>query len=167
MQLHTLDKAYLVNEIQLGDKLNRAVESGRRADFALMMSLLSSNLCEKSPLQHPDTTHPTSLRETLGVAPEAELTASEISYSRSAAQSHSFHSGGMPDTRLLQHLAPTSLAQLPQHTCQLPEDLYHNLSGHDRRQLASSSTQAFNVAANELYNELIIAKRNSDMNRVA
>ena len=167
MYLHTLDKAYLVNETQLGDKLNRAVESGRRADFALMMSLLSNNLCEKNPQQLAKTSHPNSLRDSLGVAAEVELSASEVSYRRSAAQSSSFHSGGIADTRLLQHLVPSSLAQLPQNTFQLPEELYHNLSGHDRRQLAEPSTQSFNVAANELYNALIIAKRTADMKRVS
>ena len=50
MQTQSLDNLQLINEIQLGTHLNHAVEGGRRADFALMLALLSSDLNENIPV---------------------------------------------------------------------------------------------------------------------
>lgn len=39
MQVHTLDKAAIINELKVGTGINQAVHQARRADFALMLEI--------------------------------------------------------------------------------------------------------------------------------
>jgi len=44
-------------------------------------------------------------------------------------------------SRLAHGLSPDALAYLPEETHNLPEEVYHNLSGHERRRLAEPKQQ--------------------------
>ena len=44
----------LVNELQLGSRLNSAVESNRRGEFALLLSLLSADARDMAQFQTPE-----------------------------------------------------------------------------------------------------------------
>ncbi|MCL1059205.1 hypothetical protein L2729_14585 [Shewanella gelidimarina] len=44
----------LVNELQLGSRLNCAVESNRRGEFALLLSLLSADASDMAQFQTPE-----------------------------------------------------------------------------------------------------------------
>ena len=48
-QIHTLDKAGIINELQFGDGINHAVHEGRRADFALILSMFSDDVRDNTP----------------------------------------------------------------------------------------------------------------------
>ncbi|CED70996.1 VC2046/SO_2500 family protein [Aliivibrio wodanis] len=165
MKVHTLDKAELINEVQFGSNLNHAMEAGRRADFALMMSLLSNDLRENTPVEkiNEKTLTENLLRQRFQLADAQILRSNEESYSRSASQANQFHNGGLASAKLQHGLAPDAMAYMPQDTCDLPEDVYHNLSGHQRRQLESGN-EIFNAIPQDLYNELVTAKRHSEMN---
>lgn len=165
MKVHTLDKAELISEIQYGSNLNHAMEAGRRADFALMMSLLSNDLRENTPIEKIDDKKVTEdlLRQRFQLADAQILRSNEESYSRAASQANQFHNGGLASAKLQYGLAPDAMAYMPQDTCDLPEDVYHNLSGHQRRQLESGN-EIFNAIPQDLYNELVTAKRHSEMN---
>jgi hypothetical protein len=47
---------------------------------------------------------------------------------------------------------------LPEETHDLPEEVYHNLSGHQRRKLGEKEPKELMPA--DLYNQLITAQRN-------
>ncbi len=165
MTIHTLDKTVLISELQFGSNLNHAMEAGRRADFALMMSLLSSDLRETAPVEEANEKKLTEdlLRQRLQLAEAQLLRSNEESYSRAASQAHQFHNGGIASAKLQHSLAPDAIAYMPQDTYNLPEDLYHNLSGHQRRQLESGN-ESFHSIPQDLYNALVTAKRYAEMN---
>lgn len=51
MQVHTLDKATIINELQFGNGINHAVHEGRRADFALILSMFSDDVRDNTLLR--------------------------------------------------------------------------------------------------------------------
>ncbi len=53
MQIHTLDKAAIINEIQFGNGINHAVHEGRRADFSLILSMFSNDVRDVVPVFQP------------------------------------------------------------------------------------------------------------------
>ncbi|WP_299014551.1 VC2046/SO_2500 family protein [uncultured Photobacterium sp.] len=169
MQIHTLDKAQLINEVQLGNNLNHAVEGGRRADFALMLAMLSPDHLETTPVDAPPKQGKTEaeLRAYFELSEPQPLTTTEHCYDNGAAQAAAFHSSGLADARLLQGLQPTALTFPPQGTKGMPEDLYHNLSGHERRMLPPDKNAPIQASPQNLYLSLIQAKRFSEMYQTA
>lgn len=170
MQVHTLDKAQLVHEGQLGNHLNHAVEGGRRADFALMLAMLSPDQLETVPVDAPPASGKTeaALRAYFELQPPQPLTTTEHCYTHSATQAAAFHqSGCLGDVRLLQGLQPTALDFPPQGTKGMPEEVYHNLSGHERRILPPKEDASIQASPQDLYLSLIEAKRYAEMQRIA
>ena len=51
MQIHTLDKAAIINELQFGNGINHAVHEGRRADFSLILSMFSNDVRDVVPVE--------------------------------------------------------------------------------------------------------------------
>ncbi|UTV28561.1 VC2046/SO_2500 family protein [Photobacterium atrarenae] len=169
MQVHTLDKAQLIHEVQLGDHLNHAVEGGRRADFALMLAMLSPDQLETVPVDAPPAPGKTEaeLRTYFELQPPQPLTTTEHCYTHSAIQAAAFHqSGDLGDVRLLQGLQPTALDFPPQGTKGMPEEVYHNLSGHERRMLPPKEEASIQASPQDLYLSLIQAKRYAEMQRI-
>ncbi|PSW18714.1 hypothetical protein C9I98_14660 [Photobacterium sanctipauli] len=165
MQIHTLDKAQLINEVQLGTHLNHAVEGGRRADFGLMLAMLSPDHLETTPvdaLPKPGKTEP-ELRAYFELQDPQPLTTSEHCYDNGARQAQAFHDSGLADVRLLQGLQPTALTFPPQGTKGMPEELYHNLSGHERRILPPKEDATIQASPQDLYLSLVQAKRFAEM----
>ncbi|KMV30728.1 hypothetical protein L4D00_07575 [Photobacterium swingsii] len=169
MQIHTLDKAQLINEVQLGNQLNHAVETGRRSDFALMLAMLSPDYLEKTPTEIPPAEGKTEeeLREYFELAQPQPLTSTEHCYERAASQSDAFHRGGLRSSHFLHELQPTALTFPPQGTKGMPEELYHNLSGHERRRLPPAEEAKLKVSPQDLYLSLIHAKRFAEMHHAA
>ncbi|MGF1714089.1 VC2046/SO_2500 family protein [Photobacterium chitinilyticum] len=169
MQIHTLDKAQLINEVQLGSNLNHAVEGGRRADFALMLAMLSPDHLETVPVDAPPKSGKTEteLRTYFELQDPKPLSTTEHCYVNGAAQANAFHNSGLSDVRLLHELQPTALNFPPQGTKGLPEDIYHNLSGHERRMLPPKENAAIKASPQNLYLSLIHAKRFAEMYHTA
>ncbi|WP_120511254.1 VC2046/SO_2500 family protein [Photobacterium salinisoli] len=165
MQIHTIDKAQLISEVQLGNQLNRAVEQGRRSDFALMLAMLSPDYLETTPTEKPlpPATSEEQLRSYFELQDPAPLSTSEFCYPRGAEQSRAFHYGGLSATRLLSSLQPIAMTFPPQDTKGLPEELYHNLSGHERRRLPPTQPEPLKGSPQDLYLNLIRAKRSAEM----
>lgn len=55
MNTQSIDSTILVEELQLGEKLNQCVHSHRRADFALMLSMLTDDVRAQSQFKLPQT----------------------------------------------------------------------------------------------------------------
>lgn len=161
MQIHTLDKAQLISEVQLGDNLNQAVIQGRRRDFALMLALLSSDATETTPLNPPYPDKPTQeqLRKALNVPEPIRLTAQEKDYLLCADQANAFHQSGITSTRLNYYTAPSALCFPATQTYRLGEEVYHNISGHLRRKLAKENHAVAPLDRAKLYQELVESRQ--------
>jgi hypothetical protein len=167
MQIHTLDKATTIHELQLGTTINQAINQSRRRDFALLLALLSQDVAESTPTEtlSLNDNSEASLRKRFAITPAQQLRSDQDSYSVSAQHSSLFHSGSLTSTKLSHYLKPEPLTYLPEDTHDFPEDLYHNLSGHSRRQLAGVSSEPF--SSSELYNQLITNNRTSQLTAYA
>ncbi|WGW01195.1 VC2046/SO_2500 family protein [Vibrio sp. YMD68] len=159
MQVHTLDKAGIINELQFGSGINHAVHAGRRADFALILSMFSDDVRDNTPIEKIETPEITdqTLRKRFELQPLQQLRSDQYSYDISAAQANAFHYGGMASAKLNHYLTPEVLAYLPEDTHDLPEEVYHNLSGHHRRQLTENKNKT--LIPIDLYNQLVVAQR--------
>ncbi|NVD07130.1 hypothetical protein FCU94_09420 [Vibrio sp. JPW-9-11-11] len=159
MQIHTLDKAAIINELQFGVGINHAVHEGRRADFALILSMFSGDVRDNTPLERLDQvdTSEQALRKRFELQAPQQLRSDQSSYQYSAQQAELFHTGGLPGAKLSHYLTPDALAYLPEETHGLPEEIYHNLSGHQRRML--NDQQPKTLMPIDLYNQLVKAQR--------
>ncbi|WP_428772017.1 VC2046/SO_2500 family protein [Vibrio sp.] len=159
MQIHTLDKAAIINELQFGTGINRAVYEGRRADFALTLALFSDDVRDNTPVEQveqPDNSEQR-LRQQFGLQELQPLRSSQDSYPQSAKQAQLFHSAGLASAKLCHYLVPEPLTYLPEATHDLDEAVYHNLSGHQRRHLSQPPQSQWMPAT--LYNQLVSAQR--------
>lgn len=159
MQIHTLDKAAIINELQFGNGINHAVHDGRRADFALILSMFSDDVRDNTPTEKIDEidTSEQALRKRFELQSPQQLRSDQNSYEVSAQQAALFHNSGLPSAKLSHYLKPDALTYLPEDTHDFPEEVYHNLSGHQRRML--SEKEAKPLIPIDLYNQLIKAQR--------
>tara|TARA_Y100000588_G_C14157714_1_gene883399 strand:- start:625 stop:1161 length:537 start_codon:yes stop_codon:yes gene_type:complete len=159
MQVHTLDKAGIINELKFGIGISQAVEQGRRADFALLLSMFSNDVRDCTPIDTIEVTETTEdrLRKQFGIVEPQQLRSNQSSYEISAQQSNHFHQSSLVSAKLCHYLKPEALAFMPEDTGDLPEEVYQNLSGHDRRKLANKNHPDLPSAT--LYNELSTAQR--------
>lgn len=159
MQVHTLDKATIINELQFGNGINHAVHEGRRADFALILSMFSDDVRDNTPVEKIEAVNTTDqlLRQRFELQPPQPLRSDQSSYEISAQQASLFHASGLPSAKLSHYLKPEVVAYLPEDTHDLPEEVYHNLSGHQRRKLSEAEPRQLLPA--DLYNKLVEAQR--------
>ncbi len=157
MQIHTLDKASIINELSFGNGISQAVQQGRRADFALLLSMFSSDARHITPVEEVETQEVTdaTLREQFGLPAPQPLRNDQSSYAISALQAQRFHDGGLPAAKLNHYLSAEPLAYMPEDTFDFPEEVYQNLSGHERTKLASPNVKLLPEAG--LYNHLSTA----------
>ncbi|WP_413110449.1 VC2046/SO_2500 family protein [Thaumasiovibrio sp. DFM-14] len=169
MKVHQLDKAQLINETQLGDRLNQSVSCGYRADFSLLLAMLSPDIREHEPLDiHQDSLHCDAvLREQLELPAPQALHADDSSYERGALEANAFHRGGLNAAHLQHYTSPSALTHLPQDTHGFPEQVYHNLSGHQRRRLEINSPQTPSLRPQRLLNALTLSKRANELQLTA
>ncbi|UUM31332.1 VC2046/SO_2500 family protein [Vibrio japonicus] len=159
MQVHTLDKAVIINELQFGNGISHAVHEGRRADFALILSMFSDDVRDNTPVEKVEEINTTDqlLRQRFELQPPQQLRSDQSSYDISAQQAKLFHDSGLASAKLSHYLKPEVLAYLPEDTHDLPEEVYHNLSGHQRRKLTEAEPKSLMPA--DLYNQLVAAQR--------
>ncbi|EGR2794486.1 hypothetical protein BOO29_00835 [Vibrio navarrensis] len=157
MQIHTLDKAGIINELQFGTGINHAIHDGRRADFALLLSMFSNDARHITPVEETDSQPVTEqiLRQQFALSEPQKLRSDQSSYTISAEQAKQFHRAGLASSKLSHYLIADALAYMPEETFDLPEEVYQNLSGHERRQLAQPNTPLLPEAG--LYNQLSTA----------
>ncbi|MGL5336495.1 MAG: VC2046/SO_2500 family protein [Enterovibrio sp.] len=137
LQCHTLDKAKLVADVQLGDSLHQAAQQGRRADFALMLALLSNDVGESLPISAPDTSSPErDFHHQFELTKPAKFIAQAEDHALCQKQVFTFHHAGMLATRLLCQLVPSALHFSATNCQNFTENVYHNLNGHTRRRIA-------------------------------
>ncbi|MGL5290843.1 MAG: VC2046/SO_2500 family protein [Vibrionaceae bacterium] len=137
LQCHTLDKAKLVADVQLGDSLYQAAEQGRRADFALMLALLSNDVGESVPISEPDYSRAErDLHRQFQLTKPAKFVAQAEDHALCQKQAFTFHHAGILATHLFCQLVPSALHFSAINCQNFTEDVYHNLNGHTRRRIA-------------------------------
>ncbi|MGR5119123.1 VC2046/SO_2500 family protein [Vibrio astriarenae] len=144
MQITAVEQNTIINELQIGSGINRAVHEGRRADFALFLSMFSHDIREVTPVDSIEeiTTSDELLRKEFQLSQPQSLRSSAASYDTSAEQARQFQQGGMASAKLSHYLTPEVLAFMPEHTADLPEEVYHNLSYHQLRHLNTPDNKA-------------------------
>jgi hypothetical protein len=161
--LHTLDKANLINELQCGQSVNQAVTQNRRADFALILAMLSGDPRETTATEVIETAEHTDsdLRKHFALASPQPLRSGQETYAYGAQISQQFHHAGISSAKLQHYLKPDALAYSPEHTFDLDESVYHNLSGHQRRSLEEKEPEQ--TLTYGLYNQLVTNRRLSQI----
>ncbi|MCG3730417.1 VC2046/SO_2500 family protein [Vibrio cincinnatiensis] len=163
MQVHTLDKAGIINELHIGSGISQAVQQGRHADFALFMALFSNDVRDGCPIEPIDEQVTTEqlLRQRFELPELQPLRNDQSSYQISAQQARYFHAGGLASAKLSHYLKPEALTYLPEDTQGFPEEVYLNLSGHERRSLATKSPRS--LLTTDLYPQLNMALRHDQL----
>ncbi len=137
----SLTHAALFNEQQTS-AISAAVEENRRADFAFLVAMFADDVCE------------------LALANNPALRSCSKSYDKSALIAQQFHQGGLHSARLQNNLNPDALAYMTEHTHDLGEEVYRNLSAHTQRSLSPKATEASSGA--HLYNALLLNQAKSN-----
>ncbi len=93
----------LVDELQLGPSLNHAVNSGSRAEFALLLAMLSDDVCDAPQFSDPikPSPHKEDLRARFGLPPRQPCYAEEGDFKRAGDLSVSLKDGGRAALDLL------------------------------------------------------------------
>ncbi|MGL4826070.1 MAG: VC2046/SO_2500 family protein [Vibrionaceae bacterium] len=140
LQSHTLDKAKLVADVQLGDSLYQAAQQGRRADFALMLALLSEDVGESVPICEQDfSSAENDFHHQFELTKPANFVAQAEDHALCQKQAFTFHHAGIVATRLFCQLVPSALHFSATNCQSFTEDVYHNLNGHTRRRIAGEN----------------------------
>lgn len=163
MQAQQSINSIITNELNFASDLGHAVERGNRADFALLLSMLSRDVRDIEPVEPFDTATESEeqLRIRLGVTKAQPLLSDENSYTHGAEIARHFHSGGMQSARLQSELTPDALAYRPHNTMGFDEEVYRNLSGHELNQLQQPARNP--ASTHNLYQKLVVAQRSDQL----
>ena len=137
----------IINEWQLDVKLNSAVQSARRADFAWYLALLSPAIEESAQFFTPEPVTETlqrNLYQQLGIAPERSLALSEGDDDKLQQHSEALQADSFAQLRLLSYLNPPPLSQYDDKR-RISDLVWQNLSLHSRRHL-QQKTMGKNLA---------------------
>lgn len=151
----------VINEWQLGVKLNQALHQTHRADFVLYLSLLSPEVNEAAQFYTPDPIKEPQLdrlRQQLGLDTSAarRFALQDGDLDRLLQHSVALRHGGIPQLKLTSYLNPGPLAQFDEQK-RIRGDVWQNLSLHARRHLtteAVNKTQADPTALYEVLQQL-------------
>ncbi|NTS76138.1 hypothetical protein HR060_04585 [Catenovulum sp. SM1970] len=130
----------LVHELQLDNKLNQSIQQKHRADFSLMLAMLSADAKEFSQFQLPAESLEDSrldenqLKKELGVHPEVRLDADESYYQIANYFSQSLASGGLAGSKLSIYLYRDTLAE-HNDAKKVDEATLANCSSHTQRHI--------------------------------
>ncbi len=163
-------KQGIINELSLnadiGKKINQSAHDGLRSDFALMVSMFSDDPEEFLPTEEVKQSHDVDkiLRSQLGVPEPPPLQSAHDTYERGKKMAELFHGvegGGLAGAKLNDALTPDALVYLPEKTNDLPEDVYHNLSPHQKRKLAPDKSPSRQPV--DLYGDIVAARRMNEI----
>ncbi|MGL5162989.1 MAG: VC2046/SO_2500 family protein [Plesiomonas shigelloides] len=136
-----IDTRVLTDELQLNGRLPTAIEQGQRKDFALLLAMLSANVCDQAQFQMPaPETQAASLN--LPVPPKSRLYGHNVDMQWADQRTQAFHQGGLASTWLLECLQPDPLIYPPQNTAGLKPEVYHNLSLTERDEVQGKKSRA-------------------------
>ncbi|WP_409420535.1 VC2046/SO_2500 family protein [Pseudaeromonas sp. ZJS20] len=111
MLTETIRRHCLVDELQLGQDLNQALQGQRQADFALLLAMLSSDVQDQAwvadpPLPEAADDH---WRDHFGLPAQRPLAAHDGSAAHALAMAEQLAEGGAAAVRLYDALCPEAL----------------------------------------------------------
>ena len=114
--VESVDSKLLVHELQLGDKLNESVHSARRADFSLLLAMLTDDVQSHSQFSLPQTVNEEStinddvLRKEFELPDKAPLALNEKHTVSSFNQAELINQNRITELHLSNVLSPKPLA---------------------------------------------------------
>ncbi len=133
---------YLVDELQLGQRLNEALQQGHQAEFALLLSLLSPDVTDFPEVadKKPQLNENNELRARFSLPPAQAHYAEPEDFSRADELTDLFAKGGERAVFLAQCLKPEPLVPLKQDLApEVLTDLPPLLQEKTRRRFAGES----------------------------
>lgn len=135
----------LTSELQLGQQLNQSVESGEKANFALLLSMLSKDVSEQAQF-HFDQTEPAakespSLREQFDLPREQPLNGNAADELHSLAVSRMVQEEGVLAARLNHCLNPEALNFSLDKQHNIDTQVFDNLDPHAAAKLAGQKVR--------------------------
>ncbi len=141
MQIESL----LTSELQLGQQLNKSVKTGERADFALLLAMLSPDVSEQDQF-HFETTDTVEKKESLSElfeVPRAQhLTASGNDQEQSLALGKLAQEQGTLAARLSHCLNPEALSFALDKTHDIDRQVYDSLDYHTAANFSGKHSRA-------------------------
>jgi len=130
----------LTNELELGQKLNHSVETGDQANFALLLSMLSKDVCQQSQFSfdtqvYPDDSSP-SLREQFELPRAQQLVAQDSDELQSLALAKLAQEQGLLAMRLSHCVNPEALCFGLDKTHDIDTQVFDNLDMHTAARFA-------------------------------
>lgn len=146
----------IVNEWQLGGKLNSALQAVQRADFAYYLALLSPRVDESAEFFTPEAENEiksVDLYKALHIDKARPLQYSAGDEAILHQQSRALYEGGLAQLKLLSYLRAAPLAEF-NDAKRLDAAVLQNLSLHSRRQLAGNKLEKPQADPTALYEVL-------------
>ena len=116
METQSVNSNLLVEELQLGEQLNHCVQSDRRSDFSLMLSMLTDDVLAHSQFKLPHTEQPTklttdeTLRKAFDLPKKPRLSLEGLEDIDEFSQAHLIELQQLSTLHLTQALSPKPLA---------------------------------------------------------
>ncbi|MEH6596753.1 MAG: VC2046/SO_2500 family protein [Colwellia polaris] len=116
MTIENISNDILVHELQLGEQLNESVHSKRRADFSLLLAMLTDDVRAHSQFKLPQTVTPANvttselLRKRFQLPKEAPIALKDIEDTQLFNQADLIESKRLEHLRLMNALNPNPLA---------------------------------------------------------
>ncbi len=116
MQVESVDSQILVHELQLGEQLNESVHSARRADFSLLLAMLTDDVQSHSQFSLPQTINKvvkvddSTLRKEFELPEKAPLALDEKNSTSSFDQAKLIKENDLAELHLSNALTPRPLA---------------------------------------------------------
>ncbi|MDO6640666.1 VC2046/SO_2500 family protein [Shewanella sp. 5_MG-2023] len=151
----------LVNELQLGNRLNDAVEHHRRGEFALLLSMLSNDACDMAQFQvDKNLSIDEKLYKQLHI-PKPQALVCDISQQQAINHAGDFYESGLSQFHLQQALKPEAVVTRGKYD----KDLQITLANCDlltklKHQQLVPDTSA--LAQNEFLEQLTIQRKMSE-----
>lgn len=146
----------IINEWQLSTRLNTALQKQQRADFALLLAMLSPAVDEFAQFKTPVVTQDdmkVSLYQKLSVQKCRSFACDEDDSQTLLQHAKALSSDGMTQLKLCQYLRPAPLTQYDEPK-RLDNELYQNLSLHSRRHVQGEVVPSLEADAPLLYDVL-------------
>ena len=146
----------IINEWQLGGKLNRSLQAAQRADFAYYLALLSPRVDESAEFFTPEVTDDiktVNLYNALNVVQARPFQYSEGDAAILHQQSCALYAGGLAQLKLQSCLKAAPLTEY-NDAKRLDTALLQSLSLHSRRQLTGENLEKPEADPSSLYDVL-------------
>ncbi|MDP2562475.1 VC2046/SO_2500 family protein [Psychrobium sp. 1_MG-2023] len=152
----------LVGEIQLGQQLNNSIEQSQQADFALLLSMLSKDVCDQSQFHfkqqdQTETTEQIDLRKQFEMPQPQQLIGEEKDSAQSLSQTKIAAEEGLVAARLSHCIQPEPLCYQLEKIESFERDIFDNLDFVNAAKVLGQSVEPIESAIN--LNQVIAAQQ--------